>query len=582
MRKLSIVMLGLLLLPTAGLFAAAEGEMAADAPMPITWAGVGGAGVGENTVIEQLLEEKFNVEIDTIRYHQNDREKHNLLVASGEHPDAWYVWNFHDQKFMEGAYRTIPRSMIEEEMPFYVDAMNEIGTAGWAYFLAPGKTDEYWAIPRFQQQFGKEGNGAQHYLRYDWLERVGMTDFFDAVDQSPENKPDTFYWEPAVHDIDEFESVLAAFRDKLDFGDGQVRIPYGFTGDQTQAFMFRASLVLYAYGLNNKPSYDYDGDTVPPYGGELVMDGNCPCFRDATKRLQKWYSEGYIDPELPAVGFEQWKDRIASGVYGICTTCGVTGFGWEQQDGAGQGQGWTAVREDGAKWMAFTGLSHNGTYRTKYNNQALPFGSRVVAYTVNRNVSDEKLRRLLSIYDYVNFDPLGRIMAGSPGGLEGVHWEWVGEPDRSSDIALSNSPRKALEGWTFENVGGHYFTHQTFPARYAVARASNGHHQAWIDHYFTGPGQQFSLPPYKEDVFNQTDYTAIAGEVTAALWTIRDEFYFKAMTNADFDVDAEWDAHVEKYLNAGAQRLLDELGKLTFNVPDFKAGKISVEEALGQ
>ena len=70
--------------------------------------------------------------------------------------------------------------------------------------------------------------------------------------------------------------------------------------------------------------------------------------------------------------------------------------------------------------------------------------------------------------------------------------------------------------------------------------------------------------------------------MTAALWTIRDEFYFKAMTNADFDVDAEWDAHVEKYLNAGAQRLLDELGKLTFNVPDFKSGKISVEEALGQ
>ena len=163
-----------------------------------------------------------------------------------------------------------------------------------------------------------------------------------------------------------------------------------------------------------------------------------------------------------------------------------------------------------------------------------------------------------------------------------MHWDWDGEPDRSSDIALSNSPRKALEGWTFENVGGHYFTHQTFPARYAVARARNADHQAWIDHYFTGPGQQFSLPPYKEDVFNQTEYTAVAGEVTAALWTIRDEFYFKAMTNADFDVDAEWDAHVEKYLNAGARRLLDELGKLTYNVPDFKSGKISVEEALGQ
>lgn len=581
MRKLSIVLLGLLLLPAAGLFAAGEGEMAAAGPMPITWAGVGGAAVGENTVIEQLLEEKFNVDITTMRFHQNDREKAQTLVSSGEHPDAWYVWNFHDRMYMEGAYRSIPRSMIEEEMPNYVDAMNEIGAAGWAYFLAPGMADEYWAIPRFQQQFGKEGNGAQHYLRYDWLERVGMTDFFDTVDQSPDNKPDTFYWAKDVYDIDDFESVLAAFRDRLDFGDDRVRVPYGFTGDQTQAFMFRASLVLYAYGLNNKVSYDYDGDTVPPYGGELVMDGNCPCFREATKRLQKWYEEGYIDQELPAVSFQQSKDRIASGVYGVCSSCSGP-VGWNWRDGNNPGEAFTAIREDDAKWMAFTGLSHNGTYRTKYNNAALPFGSRVVAYTVNRNVSDEKLRRLLQIYDYVNFDPEGRILASSPGGLEGVHWDWDGEPDRSNPIALANSPRKALEGWTFENVGGHYFTHQTFPARYAVTRAQNAHHQAWIDHYFTGPGQQFSLPPYREDVFNQTEYTRIAGEKTAALWTIRDEFYFKAMTNADFDVDAEWPAYVERYLNAGAQELLDELNKLTYNVPDFKAGVISVEEALGQ
>ena len=156
MRKLSIVLLGLLLLPAAGLFAAGEGEAAAAAgPMPITWAGVGGAAVGENTVIEQLLEEKFNVDIETMRFHQNDREKHNLLVASGEHPDAWYVWNFHDQKYMEGAYRSIPRAMIEEEMPHYVDAMNEIGAAGWVYFLAPGMTDEYWAIPRFSSSLAK-------------------------------------------------------------------------------------------------------------------------------------------------------------------------------------------------------------------------------------------------------------------------------------------------------------------------------------------------------------------------------------------------------------------------------------------
>ena len=39
---------------------------------------------------------------------------------------------------------------------------------------------------------------------------------------------------------------------------------------------------------------------------------------------------------------------------------------------------------------------------------------------------------------------------------------------------------------------------------------------------------------------------------------------------------------MEKYLNAGAQRLLAELKKLGYNILDFKSGKISVEAALGR
>jgi hypothetical protein len=583
-RLFGYISVSLLLVPTFIASAGSSSEAATaggdDEHYTIVWQGIGGATVEDDNIMEGLIEEKFNITYITMHESHSAREKINLLVQSGEGPDAMYAWTTHDSLFERGAYRTVPKDMIEANMPNYVDAMNELGPAGWAYFLAPGSTDQYWAVPRFQQQFGKEGNGAQHHIRYDWLENVGMTDFFrGAVDTSPPSKPNTFYWDKNVYDIDEFEAVLTSFRDDPDM-DGRVdTVPYGIDGTG-QVFGFRASLVLYAYGINNKISYNYDGDTIAPYNGDTTyMQANCPCFKDAIKHLQSWFSQGFMDKELPAIDTEQWRNRIASGVYGVCSFgCGVAGWNWDP-DAAGHSQ--TAVREDGAKYLVWTGLSQNGTYRTKYNNAALPMGSPVVAFTVKHDVPDGKLARILQIYDYLNFDPEGRMF--SVYGEEGVHWEWTGTTAQRSLFGGNAGSLVNRISQADANAGGWgHYDHDTTPLRYASRCEFCGALEGeYFNFYFTGEGAKNSLPPYREDVFNQTDFLTAYGNVRNTLDTIREEFYWKAITNANFDVDAEWDGYVKTWMDAGGADILAELNKLSYDIPGFKAGTISIESILG-
>ncbi len=575
----------LLLLPALA-FAGGDADTGAasmdDEHYTIVWQGIGGATVESDSIMDQLIEEKFNITYVNLHESHSDRQKLNLLVQSGDGPDAMYSWTTHDALFARGSYRTIPRSMMEEHMPNYTDAMNELGAAGWAYFLAPDSTSEYWAIPRFQQQFGKEGNGAQHHVRYDWLENVGMTDFFaGAVDTSPAEKPNSFYWDRNVYDIDDFEAVLQALRDDPDRDGRADTVPYGIDGTG-QVFGFRASLVLYAYGINNKISYNYDGDTIAPYSNDsLYMQANCPCFRDAIKHLQSWFQAGYMDKELPAINTEEWRNRIASGVYGVCSFgCGVAGWNYNPE---AADHSHTAMREDGAKWLVFTGVSQDGSYRTKYNNAALPMGSPVVAFTVKHDVDDGKLARIMQIYDYLNFAPEGRVF--SVYGNEGEHWEWTGtqaQRDQLLGSADGNAFVKRISAADASAGGWGHFDHDTTPLRYASRCGDCGElEREYFNYYFTGQGAVNSLPPYKEDVFNQTDFVAVYSDVRNTIDTVRDEFYWKAITTAGFDVDAEWDTYIRNWENAGGTQVLAELNKLNYTIPDFKSGATSAEDILG-
>ena len=130
----------LLALSALGAFASPQDETAG-APMEITWSGLDGAEIFDDNLIEQHIEEKFNVDIINVTYDLYARDAIELTIAADDHADAFYGWIDSIEWFFKGAFRTIPREMLEEHAPRYAAFMD-------SWVRAPGCTRSRRGRPR--------------------------------------------------------------------------------------------------------------------------------------------------------------------------------------------------------------------------------------------------------------------------------------------------------------------------------------------------------------------------------------------------------------------------------------------------
>ena len=218
----------LLLCGAASALAAAQDEAAAGEPMEISWLGLNATDIVDGNPVQQYIEEKFNVTFVNVVADKQELEQNTLRVASDEHPDAMFTWGPNRLEwYQKGAFRSIPRSMIDEHMPNYVKSMNDLGAGAWYYGLVPGATDEYYALPRRVDY--QEGTAYLPVFRLDWMEKAshGITPSAlnpDALeDLAPTSSPGThmrwldhFTW-------DQLETILHSLaREDLD-GNGRKR-----------------------------------------------------------------------------------------------------------------------------------------------------------------------------------------------------------------------------------------------------------------------------------------------------------------------------------------------------------------------
>ena len=156
-------------------------------------------------------------------------------------------------------------------------------------------------------------------------------------------------------------------------------------------------------------------------------------------------------------------------------------------------------------------------------------------------------------------------------GKEGVHFTWSGEPGQ-----LEAEPRAARGG------GGEP------PGRAVLGRFFHypyGYHAdmiRWIynpqfvriwDNWFN-PGNSRVLPhrPYKWDLFAETDMKVVAERYGEGLNTIANEFYLRVVTGQS-DLDAEWDAYVERYMAEGGEQALAAMQSAVI-IPALHEGRI--------
>ena len=240
----------LLFIPTSGLFAAAQEEMAAE-KMTFTWLGGGwNTEIVDDSWAEQVIQDKFDVEITPVNILRSETDKLNLLVASGDFPDVAY-WSASDRYslYADGVTRSIPESAFRQNAPEYTRRLDEDFPWGWNYNLVPGMDDEYYSTTMWCVVCGGGIDYAPQF-RMDWLEKIGMVpdgafDMFpeasEVIDRSSETTDarGKYHFYPDHPTLDWYEGVLRAFLNDDPDGNGKKdSIPlmlYGHCGHRTAA-----------------------------------------------------------------------------------------------------------------------------------------------------------------------------------------------------------------------------------------------------------------------------------------------------------------------------------------------------------
>ncbi len=585
-RKSLAIALGLLL--TAG-WAFAEGQtdrlsFTTDEHMTISWGGLTSDLAEEGNAIQEFLEDKFNVTIVTKGVSRSDEEAKQLFMSSGEYPEAFYTWIDMVDWYHKGAFRNIPREMIETYAPLHSAYRNQQGPLAWGVSLAPGTTDEYMNIPR--------GEHYQHHcdatviMRLDWLEKVGINPAEldpkapgwdragEFVDLGEPTAPDTFFWWAGHLDWDEMEAAMYGFRDADFNGNGQRdEIPYGTIGDhggfQGREWLYHSgpAVPFWAYGLNDVDNY-LDIET-----GLTVKVDIASQSREALKILQRWFADGILDPALPAVGRNEWRQQVRAGLVGMWARgpCGLAAF-------TGGNDDCTIIRADAVPDARFVTMlpayGPTGEMRCQWDNRSTVLNPHE-GFSVKTGVSDEKLARILQMYDYINHDPEGVLAVGyGVGGpfAEDQNYAWLGTPGDCSVAQLVGTPTLERHSNGTSLVYTAYSWHDLFwqcpqmkpgipieAAGGATINSAQGFN--WAMMLREPYPMEIAVRDHREDIFNRTEYVKLWARYGGNLQTFREETWWKWVTDSSIDIDAEWPGFVEQWLANGGQEVIDELQK---------------------
>lgn len=219
--------------------------------------------------IFKRLEADTNVHIEWNNIPDTDyAEKKNLLLASGDLPDAFYASQFSDYELITyGEDGTIIplEDLIDQYAPNLKKLLEERPDVKAAITAPDG---HIYGLPTWEEnELGT--NPFFHVINKQWLDKLGL------------KFPET---------LDEYTEALVAFKTKDPNGNGKAdEIPLSFM--HMQWCMDIAGL-FGAFGLPDNLEHRIVRD------GKVLFTATQPEYKEALKYFnEKWYKQGLIDPE---------------------------------------------------------------------------------------------------------------------------------------------------------------------------------------------------------------------------------------------------------------------------------------------
>lgn len=405
------------------------------------------ANAQEGTWIEQMLEARFNVDLQPVLldWNANTRLK-PLMLSSGDVPDI--VWDgdplYVRRNVHHGFVMELPYEVILEHAPTYVEYLNEYGRETWLFAFYRGKN---YGIPTFAASDIYPRPGA---WRMDWLRKVG-------IEQVPQN-------------LEEMHDALWKFRHEDPDGNGVVDT-YGFNPRIHWSLSFVD--IFSAYGLLPQDFILRDG--------RAVWGGVQPEAKEVLALLRRWYEEELIDPDF-AIGSQstnQTAIKFQNGRTGYFYKAGS----WQSLNLNNPNSMYSIMKQiDPAVELAPGAplLGRDGMRRDRV------WGGPAHVMWFGKQVAQEpqKVLRVLRIFEALAKER--DLFVESRLGRRGEHWEW------SAEVGLYMLPpydvrgadtRHLLSIGMFENAYGFYsacsapldYTDPYLPAGQTAFRMRHAH-----------------------------------------------------------------------------------------------------------
>lgn len=473
---------------------------------------------------ETLIESNFPVDIVVNRTDDANMIQVAGLLTEEKIPDIF--WTNQPDAYIQslGLTRTIPREMVEEYAPSFIELYDTYPTI-YTSIMDYDNTDEFFALNGATDQAAAVACSLYaDFYRYDWIQALDI-DLGVEVTQISDN----LYVANNGLTLDKFEEVMHGFT----FGD-----PDGNGVDDTKGASFEAmqrfDLLFSGFGMVTGVN-EQDGMAEQHYATTN--------FKDFSIWFSDLFSKGYFDEEFYGQDRTDRWAKINQEQYGYFLESSIAINSW-----ALDRPPLSLIQENpNATFLITPGLSDNEGQGTIIKNAMPTFGS--LGY-VSSNVDDEKLAIILQLLEYVNFGE-NRIPLWY--GEENVDWTY----DESGDVNVINALAIAEKGSRVfvQNVQtGDLFKAVTVEPAFQAGADFWLYDCIWREN----DREQYQ---YKLDMFGETEYAELAKLYDDACYTIYRD-YFENWVYNGLDVESSWDAYQQELTDAGYHLMMDEMDKV--------------------
>lgn len=489
--------------------------------LSIRWFGPGMLEIEDGNFIQKYIEDTFNVEIENVRADIFNAEQVSLLLASGEMPDAGFMYQPPIDLYNQGIIRTIPGELIRQYAPKYTTLMNE-HEAAWIMSKAPDKDDEYLSLKGLDLSLASIAFMPMY--RLDWLENVGISPKGELVQMDEKifftKQPFT-----AEEQVEIFKRFT--FDDPNRSGSNDT---YGISGCEYMNYSFATFMI--ERGIH--PTFTARNTILQSDGQDLPVMISSQ-YKDYLTYLRTLKSEGVLDPEWTTLDITKYWEKVTSGIVGYSPTINAY-----VHPATTDRPPYSILLADANAKLLFTGMDYSQQWVT------LPVNYE---FFVGNEVDESKLKRILMIFDHINLDPLAKVK--TRWGNEGEHFDWVGEPYNS------NITSKLVAAESFKNGLGSY-NHPIYDEDWVLYSTSKEMMYLY-DYTLTHPKRLYQ---YRTDLFPaENNLTEVDTLYNSEINTISLEFFYRAVSG-EIDLEASWDGYVDSLYDAGLQKIIDELYKM--------------------